>query len=125
MYFLKIVSLTSHPHFDPLAEDLRRDCPAGIVLRENFGGREPVEHRLDRRAGVSEPDLLQPAAVHELYAPAELALLKASGIGGREVFAGCAEGTDAVDAVDRRIKVLRVFKALLPVDAAQIRGQIE
>ena len=32
--------LTSHPHFDPLAEDLRRDCPAGIVLRENFGGNK-------------------------------------------------------------------------------------
>ena len=41
------------------------------------------------------------------------------------MLAGRAEGADAVDAVDRRIGVLRVFKDLLPVNAAQIRSQIE
>ena len=41
------------------------------------------------------------------------------------MLAGRAEGTNAVDAVDGRIGILRVLKRLLPVNAAQICGQIE
>ena len=119
---LYILPLAPQPHLYPLAEDLGGDEPAVGVLGEYLRRGEPVQHRLQRRAGVAEADMLQPPAVHKLDALAELALLEPLGIRHAEMLVQHLHRPDAVDAVDRREQVIGVVEVRLVL---QKRRQIE
>ena len=68
-----IYLLASQPHLIAFPKHLRGNIPPAVRILLGFGGRQPVEHRFDRRAGIPEPDGLQLAAEHELHPLSELA----------------------------------------------------
>ena len=67
---MDIFSLTSHPHLDPLPKHLSFHCPALVILIQDAGSGQAVQHGLNGGTGVSEFDVLQSAAVHELQCTA-------------------------------------------------------
>lgn len=119
---MDILPLTPHPHLDPLPKHLSFHRPALAVLVQDAGGGQAVQHGLNGGAGVSEFDVLQSAAVHELHPLAELAFFKSVPVGHAEMFIQYFEGGNPVNAVDGGKEVVRILEMGLVL---QKGGQVE
>ena len=100
-------SLTSQPHLNALPKHLRLHSPAFLVLLHDLRRGQPIQHSLNGRPGILEPDPLQPAAVHELHPLAELTLLEPILVGNPEVLVQHAEGLNPVSYTHLRCHLPR------------------
>lgn len=125
MDYFNITPLPSHPHLNPLPEHLRPDGVDAVLLLEDLGGGKAVQNGLNRRPGVGKLHPLQLPAVHELHPLPEFSLLKPGGICGKKPLVRHPKRTDAVDAVNGGVRVIRIFKRLLPIDVPDVGGKIE
>src|SRR5699024_12426949 len=55
-----IFSLALQPYLGAFSEYLCLNQPAFRILADDLGGRQTIQHRFQRGAGVMEPELFQP-----------------------------------------------------------------
>ena len=104
-----IFPLAPQPHFDALPVDFRFQLVRPVIFTQYLRRRQTVQDGVDIITRIGEGDALQPSAVHELDALAELAFLETPVVGNVEGLFFDIQGLDPVQAVNRRRNVPGAF----------------
>lgn len=104
-----IFPLAPQPHFDALPVDFRFQLVRPVTFTQYLRRRQTVQDGVDIITRIGEGDALQPSAVHELDALAELAFLETPVIRNVEGLFFDIQGLDPVQAVNRRRNVPGTF----------------
>lgn len=104
-----VFPLASQPHFDAFPVDFRFQLVRPVIFTQYLRRRQAVQDGVDVVARIGERDALQPTAIHELDALAELAFLETPVIRNVERLFFDIQGLDSVQAVNGRRNVPGTF----------------
>lgn len=110
-----IFPLAPQPHFDALPVDFRFQLVRPVIFTQYLRRRQTVQDGVDIITRIGEGDALQPSAVHELDALAELAFLETPVIRNVKGLFFDIQGLDPVQAVNRRRNVPGTFINLFDI----------